>query len=105
MIYLAGSVITDNKELFETIKKKLGEDQVKFLKEVKEAVELSNRTGNQETLATILSQQNIKGGNYITRKFKISILTCNIQSANKNFDTVKDLIHKLELPKIINLVY
>ena len=39
-----------------------------------------------------------------SRKFKISILTCNIQSANKNFDTVKDLIHKLELPKIINLV-
>ena len=39
-----------------------------------------------------------------SRKYKISILTCNIQSANKNFDSVKDLIYKLELPKIINLV-
>ena len=38
------------------------------------------------------------------KKYKISILTCNIQSANKNFDSVKDLINKLELPKIINLV-
>ena len=38
------------------------------------------------------------------KKFANSILTCNIQSANPNFETTKDLIFELEFPKIVNLV-
>ena len=37
-------------------------------------------------------------------KFRNSILTCNIQSFNKNNESLKKLVYRLNYPKIINLV-
>ena len=37
-------------------------------------------------------------------EYRNSILTCNVQSINKNFNAVKDLIIRLEQIKIIVLV-
>ena len=38
------------------------------------------------------------------RGYRNSILTCNVQSINKNFNAVKDLIYKLDFPSINVLV-
>ena len=37
-------------------------------------------------------------------KFRNSILTCNVQSYNKNSESLKELVYKLNYPKIINLI-